>query len=341
MIVDETNVGDHARTLSLPVNVRMIPIRDINPSLRTPVMTFLLLAASVAVFFFVQPDDPADEADFLYRQAAIACELTTGEPLAADEIGGRRCTDGGATPVHTDKYLSLSVIVSMFLHGGLAHLLANMWSLYLFGNNVEDAYGRIGYLILYFASGIIATLGFVMLNPETTVPLVGASGAIAGVMGAYLVLFPHARVVSVFPLLFFLPFAIPAGWFPALLVRRPVRVHVRRYGNRMGGACGGLPVRDAGDPRGQGSPAAPASQARAQTPGPSRLRVSRVVADGRALGACAGGWFPDFTGRQVRSDWTVTSPSCRVSVGGCNPLVEINSERRSGRSACGRSGLIT
>ena len=191
----------------------MIPIRDINPSLRTPVVTFLLLAASVAVFFFVQPDDPADEADFLYRQAAIACELTTGESLSADEMGGRICTDGGAAPVHTDKSPGLSVIVSMFLHGGLAHLFANMWSLFLFGNNVEDAYGRIGYLILYFASGVIATLGFVILNPDTTVPLVGASGAIAGVMGAYLVLFPRARVVSVFPLLFFLPFAIPAGWF--------------------------------------------------------------------------------------------------------------------------------
>ena len=191
----------------------MIPIRDINPSLRTPVVTFLLLAASVTVYFFVQPDDPGVEVDFLYREAAIACELDTGEPLSVDEIQGGRCTEGGAVPRFPDKSLSLSVIVSMFLHGGLAHLIGNMWSLYLFGNNVEDAYGRLGYLILYLVSGVVATLGFVMLNPDTTVPLVGASGAIAGVMGAYLVLFPHARLVSVFPLLFFIAFAIPAGWF--------------------------------------------------------------------------------------------------------------------------------
>ena len=176
-------------------------------------VTFLLLAASVAVYFLVQPDEPVEELEFLYRQAAIACELTTAEPLSVDEIERQDCAEGGKGSLYPDKSLGLSVIVSMFLHGGLAHLVANMWSLFLFGNNVEDAYGRFGYLILYLVSGVVATLGYVMLNPETTVPLVGASGAIAGVMGAYLVLFPQARVVSVFPLLFFLPFAIPAGWF--------------------------------------------------------------------------------------------------------------------------------
>lgn len=191
----------------------MIPIRDINPSLRRPVITFLLVAASVAVYFFWQPSDPAEELEFLYRQAAIACEQTTGEPLSDVEIVNQVCIDGGEAPFYHDKSLALSVLVSMFLHGGVAHLLANMWSLYLFGNNVEDAFGRFGYLILYLVSGVVATFGFVALNPDITVPLVGASGAIAGVMGAYLVLFPYARVVSVFPLLFFIPFTIPAGWF--------------------------------------------------------------------------------------------------------------------------------
>ena len=191
----------------------MIPIRDINPSLRTPLITFLLVAASVAVYFLVQPADPAEELEFLYRQAAVACELTTGESLSLDEVVGQQCTAGGERPLFPDKSPGLSVIVSMFLHGGLAHLAANMWSLFLFGNNVEDAYGRFGYLLLYLISGVVATVGFVVLNPQTTVPLVGASGAIAGVMGAYLVLFPRARVVSVFPLLFFIPFTIPAVWF--------------------------------------------------------------------------------------------------------------------------------
>jgi len=191
----------------------MIPIRDINPSLRTPVFTFLLVARSVAVYFFVQPGEPADQLEFLYRQAAVACELTTGEALSFDEIVDQRCTDRAETPLYPDKSPLVSVVVSMFLHGGLAHLVANMWSLLLFGNNVEDAYGRFGYLLLYLVSGVVATVGFVVLNPDTTVPLVGASGAIAGIMGAYLVLFPRARVVSVFPLLFFIPFTISAGWY--------------------------------------------------------------------------------------------------------------------------------
>lgn len=191
----------------------MIPIRDINPSLRTPVITFLLVAGSVVVYFLVQPGEPAEELEFLYRQAAVACELTTGEALSFDEIADQRCADGAETSLYPDKSPLVSVVVSMFLHGGLAHLVANMWSLILFGNNVEDAYGRFGYLVLYLVSGVVATVGFVMLNPDTTVPLVGASGAIAGVMGAYLVLFPRARVVSVFPLLFFIPFTISAGWY--------------------------------------------------------------------------------------------------------------------------------
>ncbi len=192
----------------------MIPIRDINPSLRTPVLTFLLVAACAAVYFFMQPSEPVSEMEFLYEQAAIACELTTGEPLSRDEIFDQEegCVQGDE-PVFPSKQLALSVIVSMFLHGSLAHLIGNLWSLILFGNNAEDAYGRIGYLLLYLVSGVVATFGFVVLNPETTVPLVGASGAIAGVMGAYLVLFPQARVVSVFPLLFFIPFTIRAGWF--------------------------------------------------------------------------------------------------------------------------------
>ena len=194
----------------------MIPIRDMNPSLTPSVITFLLIAVSAAVFFVIQPsglgaDVDADE--FAYRQAAIACELTTGVALSADEITSGLCNESDGNSVFADKSLALSVIVSMVLHAGILHLAGNMWSLWIFGNNVEDAFGSFGYLILYIASGIAATLGFVVLNPDTTVPLVGASGAISGVMGAYLVLYPRARVVSVFPILFFLPIAVPASIF--------------------------------------------------------------------------------------------------------------------------------
>ncbi len=200
----------------------MIPIRDVNPSLTSSAVTFLLIAASTVVFFFVQPRDGADDLEFAYRQAAIACEITTGEALSIEEINSERCTDGDGNSFFPEKSLPVSIVVSMFLHAGLLHLAGNMWSLWIFGNNVEDAFGTIGYLLVYFASGVAATVGFVALNPDTTIPLVGASGAISGVMGAYLVLFPRARVVSVFPVLFFLPIAVPAAiflvfWFVAQL----------------------------------------------------------------------------------------------------------------------------
>ena len=192
----------------------MIPIRDINPSVTSSVITFTLIAASTAAFFLFQPS-AADEADFAYENSAIACELTTGEPLSIAEINSGVCDENDGSPAFPDKSLPTSVIVSMFLHAGLLHLAFNMWSLWIFGNNVEDAFGTLGYIMVYLASGIAATAGFVALNPDTTIPLVGASGAIAGVMGAYLVLYPKARVVSVFPILFFLPIAVPAALFLA------------------------------------------------------------------------------------------------------------------------------
>lgn len=196
----------------------MIPIRDTNPGLHQPVVTLALIAVAVGVFFFVQPPSgSAADLEFAYRNAAIACELTTGTPLTEAEIVGDRCIRNDAEPpVFPAKGLGLSVLASIFLHGGLLHLAGNMWSLWIFGNNVEDAFGRVGYLLFYLLTGIIATLGFVAVNPDATVPLVGASGAIAGVMGAYLVLYPRARVVSVFPVFFFVPIAVPSPVFLAI-----------------------------------------------------------------------------------------------------------------------------
>ena len=191
----------------------MIPVRDLNPGLRRPVVTLLLIAAVVGAYFLVQPDDPSEEYEFLVRNAAIGCEISTNEALSMDEIRSDRCVEGDGGPVYPEKNLPLSVVVSIFLHGGLAHLFGNVWSLWLFGNNVEDAYGRGGYLFLYLVSGMVATFGFVALNPDATAPLVGASGSIAGVMGAYFVLYPGARVQSFIPPIFFLTFRMPAALF--------------------------------------------------------------------------------------------------------------------------------
>ncbi len=187
----------------------MFPIRDLNPTRILPVVTLLIIGVNLVAFFFWEPqtDEEAVTA-FLYERAAVACELTTGEALSEREIELGVCVDNAAdVPVFDGKNVWVAGAVSMFLHGGLFHILGNMWFLWIFGNNVEEAFGNAGYLAMYLAAGIAATAAFVVFNPETTEPLVGASGAIAGVLGAYLVLFPAHRVLTWF-LFFFVP--VPA-----------------------------------------------------------------------------------------------------------------------------------
>ena len=178
----------------------MFPLRDVNPTRITAWVTIVLIAANVGVFFLIQAG-VEDQAEFLYRRAAIACEVTTGAPLSVDERVTGRCESGDDTPFFPEKNPLIAVLTSLFLHGSIAHVLFNMWSLWIFGNNVEEAYGRLGYLALYVLGGIFATVAFVLTNPESTVPLVGASGAIAAALGSYAVLYPRHRVLSL------------VGWF--------------------------------------------------------------------------------------------------------------------------------
>lgn len=175
----------------------MLPIRDVNPTRIRPWVTWTVIGACVVVFFGLQGQDtPEGELEFLYRRAAIACEISTGQPLTAPEIVEGVCSSDSGLPVFPDKRPWLAVLTSMFLHGGLAHLLFNMWSLWIFGNNVEEAFGHLRYAFLYLAGGVVATLVFVFANPGSTIPLVGASGAIAAALGAYAVLFPSHRVLT-------------------------------------------------------------------------------------------------------------------------------------------------
>lgn len=175
----------------------MFPLRDVNPTRITPVVTIGLIAVSLIVFFFIQArDTPSGQDEFLYRRAAIGCEITTRAPLSADEIITGDCQREVGDPVFPNKSPFLSILTSMFLHGSIGHVVFNMWFLWIFGNNVEEAFGWIRYLLMYVAGGVAATLTFVFMNPTSTVPLVGASGAIAAVLGAYAVLFPGHKVLS-------------------------------------------------------------------------------------------------------------------------------------------------
>ncbi len=170
----------------------MIPIRDTIPSVRFPAVTVGLICAN-AIVFIIELNLGARGLDQLFLHWGII-------PL--------RFT----SPRYEANYLTL--LSSLFLHGGWMHIIFNMWSLWIFGDNVEDRMGRVGFLIFYILSGLAAGVGHVATNPTSPVPTVGASGAIAGVMGAYLLLFPHARVVTIIPIfIFFQLVEVPAVSF--------------------------------------------------------------------------------------------------------------------------------
>jgi membrane associated rhomboid family serine protease len=200
----------------------VIPVHDSNPVHRTPVVTYVLILVNVVVFLIspvsgLNPNygEGAQKAcltDFYFREyGAIPRELVTNDPLPAQP--SRVETEQGPVlcrPVAFDKMPFLSVLFAMFMHGGWLHLIGNMLFLFVFGNNVEDRMGRLRYLLFYLGVGYAATYAFAVLYANSVQTLVGASGAVAGVLGAYLYLFPRAKVTSLVPFLFFIPLRFPA-----------------------------------------------------------------------------------------------------------------------------------
>lgn len=174
----------------------MFPYHDENKTQRTPVVTMVLIAANVVLWVGLQgAGSTMALAESVCNLGLIPVELTASAPPGARFPMGEDlvcATDPGRQP--------LNVLSSMFLHGSWLHLLGNMWFLWLFGNNIEDSTTRPRFLAFYLLSGLGAALAQVFANPESVVPMVGASGAISGVMGAYLVLFPRVRVFTIVPL---------------------------------------------------------------------------------------------------------------------------------------------
>ena len=198
----------------------MIPIRDDNPTSRRAVVTILLIVVNIAIFFAIQlPKSKDAETLFEYRWAGVPCELHTGHPVVAVPTGAIAPTtcsveaDGIARPepIFPQKNVWLAVFISMFLHASILHVLGNMLFLWIFGNNVEDQLGRFWFLVLYLVGGIVASTVHVLGNLGSASPFLGASGAIAVVMGAYIVWFPRARVLTLVPIvLIFVPIRLPA-----------------------------------------------------------------------------------------------------------------------------------
>jgi membrane associated rhomboid family serine protease len=193
----------------------MLPLRDDNPTRRIPFVTLLLIAANVVVFAFVQPHGGVDETRFTYEHAAITCELEQGHPLDVGQIDTGSCASEFGPEVFPDKNVWLSVLVSMFLHASWIHVLGNMLFLWIFGDNVEEYLTPVGFAAFYVIAGVVASAAFVVTNSGSVQPFVGASGAIAGIMGMYLVLWPRARVLT---FVLFPPFVFPLPANVVLLI---------------------------------------------------------------------------------------------------------------------------
>ncbi|WP_128374797.1 rhomboid family intramembrane serine protease [Streptomyces cavernae] len=203
----------------------VIPVHDVNPVRRTPYVTYALIAANILVFL-TMPGGPLSLTGesglaqlcqthaFLERWAAVPRELIHDQLprlVPTGEIGASRSGPGCVVgPPGYDKSPPLSALSAMFLHGGWLHLLGNMLFLLIFGNNIEDRLGHVRFLLFYAACGYAATYAYALVNADSSEPLIGASGAIAGVLGAYLVLYPKARIWVLVPFLIFLPLRLPA-----------------------------------------------------------------------------------------------------------------------------------
>jgi membrane associated rhomboid family serine protease len=202
----------------------VIPVHDVNPVRRTPWVTYLLVAVNVVVLLLTPvagtsltgsastTAQACQQAAFLDEHAAIPHEMITDQPLrlvATGQLGSEPGTCVVAPPAY-HKNPVLSVLEAMFIHSGWVHLLGNLLFLVIFGNNVEDRFRKVPYLLFYLFCGYVAAYGFAWAFQTSVQPLVGASGAIAGVLGAYLMLYPRARVWSLVPFLFFIPVRVPA-----------------------------------------------------------------------------------------------------------------------------------
>jgi membrane associated rhomboid family serine protease len=179
----------------------VVPLRDNVPTTITPYVTYGLIGANISIFLYQLSLTRPELQAFFQSAALVPCQLSG--------IGGR-------CPIHTSGELAewTTLITSQFLHGGFLHIAGNMLFLWIFGNNVEDRLGHIKFLIFYLACGVLAALSQWFFSQNSAIPSLGASGAIAGVMGAYLLRYPHAKVLTLIPLgFFFWTFELPAIFF--------------------------------------------------------------------------------------------------------------------------------
>ncbi len=185
----------------------MFPYRDDNPTLGTPFVTIALIGVNVAAWLLIQ----GMGSEPLLSKSVCELGLIPGDFLGRLRPGASFPMSDTMACVMDGEQSLYTPITSMFLHGGWLHLIGNMWFLWLFGNNVEDSMGHVRYLVFYLLSGVAAAAAQTVVNPNSAIPMVGASGAISGVMGAYVVLYPRVKVHMLVVLGFFITrIAVPA-----------------------------------------------------------------------------------------------------------------------------------
>jgi membrane associated rhomboid family serine protease len=208
----------------------LIPIKDDNPTHTFPFVTLAIIAVNVAVFIFQLSLGPAVES-FVFRSAAIPYEITH------------------LTDIDLRDFVPppLTLFTAMFVHGGILHLGGNMLYLWIFGDNIEDRVGHLRFLLFYLVAGVLASLTHILIDPNSTVPMIGASGAIAGVLGAYFLLFPTAHVLVLFLFFFIHMFRVPAVvflafWFAIQVTSTTIGGGIAWYAHIGGFLAGALAI---------------------------------------------------------------------------------------------------
>jgi len=201
----------------------MIPVRDDQPRFSTPYVTYFLIGLNLVIFLFEAALTPESFKALLYQLGMVPANIT-------GLLAGARLGLVAAF---------LPTLTSMFLHGSWMHVIGNMWFLWIFGDNIEDYLGHFKYLLFYLLSGLGAAFAQVILNPHSRVPTVGASGAIAGILGAYFLLYPRAKVLIWFPIFFFfyLPAWVTLGYWFAMQFVSGAATSIANYSETSGGVA--------------------------------------------------------------------------------------------------------
>ena len=199
----------------------MIPIRDDQPRYSTPYINSFLIGLNLLIFLFEASLDPASLKALIYQLGIVPAHLTAF-------LSG--------SPNYSPLAIALPFFASMFLHGSWMHVIGNMWFLYIFGDNVEDYLGHFQYLVFYLLVGLIAMATQIVLDPHSGLPTIGASGAIAGVLGAYFVLYPRARVLTwFFVFIIHIPAWVMLGYWFVLQFLSGTATSLAYEGRNVGG----------------------------------------------------------------------------------------------------------